>query len=46
MSVASDRDFALEIAGRLERRLLVQITRFFGGTGLTQGGLQFGFVIN
>jgi DNA transformation protein and related proteins len=45
MTVASAREQALDIADQLQEIGLVEVTRFFGGAGLTAEGCQFGFVM-
>jgi DNA transformation protein len=45
MSLAAERDRALEFADRLRAIGPIAVTRFFGGAGLTKDGVQFAFVI-
>lgn len=45
MMANSARDFALEIAERIHGLGVIGVKRFFGGAGLTSGGVQFAFVM-
>ena len=45
MSTLAAREQALHIADQLRAIGPVQVTRFFGGAGLSVGGRQFGFVV-
>lgn len=45
MSLAMERERALEFADRLHRLGPVTVTRFFGGAGLVREGVQFAFVL-
>jgi DNA transformation protein and related proteins len=45
MTAAPEREQALDIADRLHDIGPVEVTRFFGGAGLTSEGRQFGFVM-
>jgi DNA transformation protein len=45
MSMAIERDRALEIVDRLHALGPISVTRFFGGAGLVKNGVQFAFLI-
>jgi DNA transformation protein len=45
MSLATERDRALELTDRLRALGPISVTRFFGGAGLVKNGVQFAFMI-
>jgi DNA transformation protein and related proteins len=45
MTAPSARAVALDIAERIQRLGAIGVKRFFGGAGLTCGGVQFAFVM-
>ena len=45
MSFQLQRDFASDIADRIDGLPPITVVRFFGGVGLRCGGVQFGFVM-
>lgn len=46
MSSSSTREFALEVAERINGLGPVTVTRFFGGAGLVADGVQFAFAMD
>jgi DNA transformation protein len=45
MSLAMERERALELADRLHAIGPISVTRFFSGAGLSKNGVQFAFLI-